>query len=142
MRHNHGGYVRTLEYLVSNFFDQDVQIAELKGHEKMKPMLAQAQKDRKFSGKLIVLVDSESASGSELFARTMQLEKRGVVIGDVTAGAVMQSSVHHLRYGGLTAVFYAASITNADVIMKDGKVWRGLESYLLSYCYRLRRSLR
>src|ERR1051325_4182160 len=121
LRDNPGGYIKALEQLAGYFFDKDVQIAERKGRKKMEPMVAQAHKDRKFNGKIVVLVDSESASCSELFARLMQLEKRGVVIGDVTAGAVMQSSVHNLRYGGLTSIFYGASITNADVIMSDGK---------------------
>jgi C-terminal processing protease CtpA/Prc len=121
LRNNRGGYVSTLEQLAGYFVEQDVQIAERKGREKMDPMVAKAHKGRTFTGKLVVMVNSESASAAEMFARLMQLEKRGVVIGDVTAGAVMQSSLHHLKWGGLTSIFYAASITNADVIMKDGK---------------------
>jgi C-terminal processing protease CtpA/Prc len=53
-------------------------------------------------------------------ARIVQLEKRGVVIGDRTAG-VMQSLGFRHFLGEDSGVFYGANITNADVIMTDGK---------------------
>jgi len=74
-----------------------------------------------FPGKVIVLLDSKSASGSELLARLMQIEKRGIVIGDISAGAVMQSKSYDLEMGVDTLVLYGVSITDADVIMSDGK---------------------
>ena len=72
-------------------------------------------------GETSCAVDSKSASCSELFARVMQIEKRGVVIGDVSAGAVMQSRYYQHEMGVNTVVFYGISITDADVIMTDGK---------------------
>jgi C-terminal processing protease CtpA/Prc len=53
----------------------------------------------KFSGKLVVLVDSDSASCSELFAKVIQLEKRGNVLADNTSGAVMESRQYSERMG-------------------------------------------
>ena len=121
LRGNQGGYVRTLELLVGNFFDHDLKIADRKGRKEKKPISAKTRGKDIFSGKLVVLVDSKSASASELFARLVQIEKRGVVIGDVSAGAVMQSRFYQRELGVDTVVFYGASITDADVIMSDGK---------------------
>ncbi|HEV2664763.1 MAG TPA: S41 family peptidase [Blastocatellia bacterium] len=69
----------------------------------------------------IILVDSRSASAAEVFARVVQLENRGVVIGDRTAGAVMQARGFHYTTGEGTVLFYGVNITTADVIMADGK---------------------
>lgn len=121
LRGNPGGYVETLERLAGHFFDHDVKIADLKGRKEMKPQMAKASGKDTFSGKVVVLIDSESGSAAELFARLMQIEKRGVVIGDVSAGAVMQSKFFPQQMGVDTVIFYGQSITNADVIMTDGK---------------------
>lgn len=121
LRGNQGGYVVTLERLAGYFFDHDIKIADLKGRKEMKPIQAKAHGKGSFDGKLIVLVDSKSASAAEIFARLVQLEKRGVVIGDRTSGAVMQARGVSHESGTTTLVYFGASITNADVIMSDGK---------------------
>lgn len=121
LRGNGGGYVKTLEELAGYIFDKDLQIAELKGRKEMKPSKSKTRGNDAFSGKLIVLVDSNSGSAAEIFARLVQLEKRGIVLGDVSAGAVMQSQGFFTTMGGNDEIAYGASITNADVIMSDGK---------------------
>jgi len=120
LRGNPGGAIRTLERLAGHFFDRDVKIADLKARKERKPMTAKAQ-GSPFKGQLVVLLDSKSGSSAELFARVVQLEKRGTVIGDRSAGAVMQSKVHPFEMGAGSVVPYAVSITDADLIMSDGK---------------------
>ena len=51
----------------------------------------------------------------------MQLEKRATVLGDKTAGAVMEAKRYSYQLGLDTVVFYGASITDADIVMTDGK---------------------
>jgi C-terminal processing protease CtpA/Prc len=121
LRGNGGGYVVTLEKLAGYMFDKDLHIAELKGRKEMKPQKSKTKGKDAFAGKLIVLVDNNSGSAAEIFARLVQLEKRGVVLGDVSAGAVMQSRGFFTTTGANDEVVYGASITNADVIMSDGK---------------------
>jgi len=121
LRNNPGGYVVTLERVVGFLFDHDVKIADLVGRKPMDPQEAKSQGKDSFKGKLVVLIDSNSGSAAEIFARLMQLEKRGTVIGDISAGAVMQSRYFSMDVGNDTLIQFGASITNADVIMSDGK---------------------
>lgn len=121
LRGNGGGYEATLLRMVSNFFDRDIKIGEIKRRKETKPLEAKTRGNNIFSGKLIVLIDSRSGSAAELFSRVVQLEKRGAVIGDVSAGAVMRSKHHSHELGLDTVIFYGASITDADIIMSDGK---------------------
>jgi C-terminal processing protease CtpA/Prc len=122
LRGNPGGLVKTLERVVGGVMDHDVSIAKRMGRKSdLKPQLAKSRGANAFSGKLIVLVDSRSASAAELFARVVQLEHRGMVLGDRSAGAVMESRHYPFHQGTETQIFYGASITEADLIMGDGK---------------------
>ena len=119
LRGNGGGLVVMLKRLLGYFFEQDIKVSDMKYRKEVKTEVAKGNGG--FKGKLIVLIDNRSASASEIFSRVIQLEKRGVIIGDRSAGAVMQSVQHGHEVGLETVSYYGASVTNADVIMKDGK---------------------
>ncbi len=121
LRGNGGGYVVTLEQLAGYFVDKDTKIADLKGRKELKPQMAKSKGKDVFRGKLIVLVDANSGSASEIFARFVQIEQRGLVIGDQSAGAVMQSRGVPMEMGVDSIVPYGMNMTHADVIMTDGK---------------------
>jgi carboxyl-terminal processing protease len=120
LRGNSGGWVTTITRLISNLFDKDVKIADSKSRKEVKPLIAKTRGEKAFAGKLIVLVDSRSASAAELLARTVQLEKRGTVIGDRTAGAVMTSRMYPHQIGVDVVIFFAVSVTVSDLLMADG----------------------
>lgn len=126
LRRNGGGLVETLQRLIGNLFDHDVAIADMKMRKESKPMVAKTRGDRAFKGRLFVLIDSNSGSASELLARVVQLEKRGTVIGDRTAGKVMRSSLYPHQIGIDIVVYYGVSVTDADLIMSDGKSLEGV----------------
>lgn len=127
LRGNAGGKLSTEQRLVGHFFDREVKIGDLKERKKTSTLMAKTRGPNKiFQGKLIVLVDSNSGSAAEVFARIVQLEKRGTVVGDRTAGAVMTSQQipFPLRSAAAQVTrfsFYGVSITIADLIMSDGK---------------------
>jgi C-terminal processing protease CtpA/Prc len=121
LRGNPGGAVTTLERMVGNVFDHDVKISDRIGKKELKPQLAKTVGGRAYTGKIIVLVDSQSASAAELFARVMQLESRGTVLGDRSSGSVMEALAYGYSQGMDTIISYGFSVTEADLIMKDGK---------------------
>lgn len=92
LRGNPGGAIDTLKYLVGDVFEHDVKIADRLARGESKPEVARSRGSGAFTGKVIAVVDSKSGSASELFARVLQLEKRGTVIGDRSSGAVMEAS--------------------------------------------------
>jgi C-terminal processing protease CtpA/Prc len=121
LRGNQGGYEETLLRLIGNVIDHDVKVGDLKRRKEGKPLIAKTRGNQIFAGKLVVLIDSESGSAAELFARAVQLEKRGTVIGDRSAGAVMRAKEYPHELGIDTVVYYGVSITDADILMADGK---------------------
>jgi carboxyl-terminal processing protease len=120
LRDNGGGAEETLLRLIGNLCDHDVTIGEIKRRKESKPLVAKTRGNSGFKGKLVVLVDSDSASASELLARVVQLERRGVVLGDRTGGKVMRSRVYGHEMGLGKIVVYAAQVTDADIVMPDG----------------------
>ena len=120
LRGNSGGPVRTLVALVGQLGRDSVILGMQRERRKQTPLIAKGAGDNAFDGQLFVLVDSRSASASEILARVVQLTQRGRVLGDRTAGAVMRSSYRQFMLGTQTAVFYGLSITDADLVMTDG----------------------
>jgi len=121
LRNNGGGRVDTLQRLLGYFFDKDVKIGDEKRRKETNPMVAKTRGKDHFAGKLAVLVDSESGSAAEIFAKVIQFEKRGRIFGDRSAGAVMESRYFPHQNGMDVVVFYGVSVTIADLIMSDGK---------------------
>lgn len=125
LRRNGGGAEETLLRLIGNFFDRDITVGKIKRRKEEKPLIAKTRGDSGFKNNLLVLVDSESGSASEVFASVIQTEKRGTVLGDRTSGKVMRSRFYSHQIGLETVVRYGVSVTDADLIMTDGKSLEG-----------------
>src|SRR5439155_3573779 len=119
LRDNGGGSVEALSELVSRTFDREIHVFTEKRRKEERAERARP-KDA-FGGTLVAVVDSRTASAAEVFARIVQLEKRGTVIGDRTAGRVMLAQFFPHAVGLAAVAFYATSITVADVRMSDGQ---------------------
>jgi len=120
LRGNPGGATDSLKLMVGALFDRDVKIADRVGRGTPKAMIAKCSA-HPFEGKLIVLVDEHSASAAELLARVVQLEHRGTVVGDKSAGAVMETNIHPERMNMSSVLAYEIAVTDANLLMSDGK---------------------
>ena len=120
LRQNPGGSAELVKSLLASLFDHDVKMYDRVARDSTKAVVAKGN-NHAFDGKLLALIDSKSASASEILARILQLEKRGAVIGDRSSGSVMEARIFGYSAGFDAVTFYGASITDADLIMSDGK---------------------
>jgi C-terminal processing protease CtpA/Prc len=121
LRGNSGGYVDTLDRLLGGLFQNDLKILDRVGRDATKSVSATGRHHDAFTGRFAVLIDSESASASEVLARVVQLERRGFIVGDRSSGSVMESRLYPHEVALDSKVSYAISVTDADLVMTDGK---------------------
>jgi len=123
LRGNPGGAEENLSRLLGGVLDHEVKVGDRVERKAAKPFTAKSRGSHAYSGKLIVLIDSGSASSSEIFARVIQLEKRGKVIGDQSAGAVMEARRFEFSQDKAFGEYlpYGVQVTIADLKMTDGK---------------------
>jgi len=119
LRGNGGGSESALLRLLGRMFPKDVRVGTAQRRRGIDTLVAKARGGR-FDGELTVLVDGCSASASEIFAATVQLEKRGTVLGDRSEGAVMESRCYGLSAGSVFALLYGLCATSADLVLTDG----------------------
>ena len=62
-----------------------------------------------------------------MFARIVQMEKRGTVVGNRSSGMVMESKLYtHAIETQNGLIHYAVSITDANIVMSDGLSLEGV----------------
>jgi carboxyl-terminal processing protease len=125
LRGNTGGREETLQAWIGGLFENDIKIADRVRRKKTESFIAKGRR-HPYTGKVIVLTDSNSASAAEIFARVIQLEKRGIVMGDQSAGATMESKgfIHRdagNRFVNAGVMHFGAMITEAELLMSDGQ---------------------
>jgi carboxyl-terminal processing protease len=121
LRGNPGGFTDTLDRFVGGMFENDLKVFDRVRRDGTKPISVSGRHHDAFTGRLVVLVDSGSASASELFARIIQLQKRGFIVGDHSAGMVMEARSYSHEISVDTDNFYGTEVTISDLIMTDGK---------------------
>ena len=120
LRGNSGGSIETLKNMLGHFFDHEIKMDDRVSRKETKAEMIKPRQPY-YQGNVTVLVDRHSASAAELFARVIQLEHRGQVVGDRTAGAVMEARDFTETIGTDYLTEYGLSITSANILMKDGK---------------------
>jgi carboxyl-terminal processing protease len=130
LRGNGGGLVSTEMFLISHLTDHDLKIMTTRSRNGQEDRTVKPYRDGPYRGRLIVLIDSYSASASEITARILQLESRAKIVGDRSMGAVETSVEFDHEVGAfgqkVRAFNYSIQVTVADVIMPDGNRLEGI----------------
>jgi carboxyl-terminal processing protease len=118
LRGDPGGWESTLLRLAGAFVGADTF-----GVRRQRTKTEQLRTDAggpRFTGTVVAVVDAQSASAAEMLAYLLQLRKRGTVVGDRTAGAVMEARGYEHSIGTEVVVFFYTSVTVADLVFADG----------------------
>ena len=121
LRGNPGGEIEDLQRVAGYLEKTETELFTVTGRGKTEKVMAKPRKPSFSEVPIVVLVDSESASSSEMLARHLQLSGRAVIIGDKTFGAVAVAQSFRQNIGSDAAVFYGAQITVGRVVFPDGK---------------------
>jgi carboxyl-terminal processing protease len=118
LRGDPGGLVTTLQRLAGDLVGADA-FGVRRTRDKTEPLRTDAGGPR-FTGAVVAVVDAQSGSAAEVLAYLLQMRQRGTVVGDRTAGAVMESRGYQHTVGNEVVVFYYMSVTVADLVFADG----------------------
>ena len=120
LRGNPGGLQEAMLDAIGAFLGRKADIGSLRERQRTEKLTARSR--HSIAAKLYVLVDGGSSSAAEVFARAMQLEKRGVVLGDRSAGFVNQSRGFWLSSGPSDRLVpFGVTVTTAALLMSDGQ---------------------
>lgn len=117
LRGNPGGLLDQAERISDLFLKSGVVVTTEIGNSK-KPYYAQHE-DYDFSGRIVVLVDSGSASASEIVAGAIKNNDRGVVIGQRTFGKGSVQQIFDLNDGSALKLTIAHYLTPGDISIQD-----------------------
>jgi C-terminal processing protease CtpA/Prc len=121
LRGNTGGPEKALTFLLSSLFDHEVRVGKRITRQGEEALVVKSRGQAAYTGPLVVLVDSRSASAAEILGRVVQLEHRGIVLGDRSSGRVRETQSHLLSQGARAVLLYAVFVSSAELIMSDGK---------------------
>jgi C-terminal peptidase prc len=120
LRGNGGGRLSTTVDLVGQFVREPFEMATSVSRKKSEPIRVKPLSPRIICP-LYVLLDSGSASASEIFARSMQIHKRAVLIGDRSSGRVNSAQFFWQPLGSWEGVEFGTEIAVSKVVMENGE---------------------
>jgi C-terminal processing protease CtpA/Prc len=120
LRGNGGGRLSTTVDLVGQFVREPFEIATSVSRKRSEPIRVKPLSPRIIC-RLYVLLDSASASASEIFARSMQIHKRAIVIGDRSSGRVNSAHFFWEPIGSWEGVEFGIEIAVSRVVMENGE---------------------
>ena len=124
LRGNGGGWEETLTAFLGFFADQPSVLAKKVSRFQSQDWMIKPGNSG-FSGSVIVLVDSDTASAAELAARYLQLSHKATILGDLTSGMVNQGHIVEGKIGARFVLAFAVVVTSARLVMPNGEELEG-----------------
>lgn len=124
LRGNGGGRVDSLKYVAGCFSTQPWVMANSLSRKKLEPIKVEP-KSPHLMGPLVVLIDSESASAAEAFARSMQISNRARIVGDRSLGRLTVAKIFPEKIGADIIVPFATEVGVAHFIFTTGEEVEG-----------------
>jgi C-terminal processing protease CtpA/Prc len=124
LRGNSGGAVVTERRLLGHFFGSHIPLGTDVRRDTTVQLTLEPVGAAPYEGEVSVLIDSRSASASEITARILQLTGRATIVGDRSEGAVMTALGLSLQLGSIfeeRRLEFGMSVTVSDILMPDGK---------------------
>lgn len=121
LRGNPGGSLQTTATFAGMFERQPTVLGDFVGRKKTEPIKVKPMSPN-LTVPMYILVDSESGSAAEIFARQFQREGRAVVIGDQSSGSVMVAEMFPGHIGTeLSAILFGMEITVGRMVLPGGE---------------------
>jgi carboxyl-terminal processing protease len=126
LRGNPGGAVPAVNMLLSRFFDKDTALGSVSTRtgkpvslffgtvELIKLKLEVTGNPKAYKGPVVILLNAPSASGSELFAGTMQAVGRAKVVGQASCGCLLGFLGYARLPGGAELAYSEVAFTMAN----------------------------
>ncbi|KKT02075.1 MAG: carboxyl-terminal protease, carboxyl-terminal processing protease [Candidatus Peregrinibacteria bacterium GW2011_GWF2_43_17] len=128
MRNNGGGYLDTSVDVLSEFIDGGQKAVTVKMRDEANNEIRYTSGDSKLSGiPLVVLVNSGSASASEIVAGAIQDYQAGIIMGEQTYGKGSVQTVEALPDGSSLRVTIAKWYTPSDRSIDDTGITPDIE---------------
>jgi len=119
LRGNGGGAHDTLTSLAGHFTDQPYQMANQIGRDKTEAVRIKPRHSQ-ITVPTFVMIDTESARASEMFARDMQIRRKATVVGDASGGRVNTARIFWEKVGAYDMVGFGIEIAVSKVVMENG----------------------
>ncbi|MDA2918625.1 S41 family peptidase [Desulfobacterota bacterium AH_259_B03_O07] len=117
LRGNPGGLLDQAEKISDVFLKRGVIVSTKIGESKK--LYSARQRDSDFTGKVVVLIDSGSASASEIVAGALKNNDRAVIVGKRTFGKGSVQQIFDLNDGSALKLTIANYLTPGDISIQD-----------------------
>ncbi len=111
LRGNLGGLLASMVGLVGMLTDKELNLGTIISRGSSQPFLV-TPKNKHFTGKIVVLVDGQSMSASEMFTAGLQGSQRAIVVGERTGGQSLPAYWTRLSTGAVMVYPIADFITS------------------------------